>query len=95
MKRGRINRVFVSSRMAVIPELREKIKKRLCEEGYEVLPGDISGQTSKDKNFNVDIYNSIRELYLRDVLNSDALVAVLGYGYGNTSESKYERTGIS
>jgi tetratricopeptide (TPR) repeat protein len=79
--------------MAVIPELREKIRIRLYEEGYEVLPGEIAFQPSKDKSFDVNIYHSIRELCLRDVLNSDALVAVLGHGYGNTSD--YELTGIS
>lgn len=87
MKRRRINRVFVSSRMAVIPELREKIIKRLCDEGYEVLPGEIPDQTFKER------YHIIRELCLNDVLNSDALVAVLGHGYGNTSDC--EPTGIS
>jgi len=95
MKRRKIYRVFVSSRMAVIPELREKIKIRLCEEGYEVLPGDLDFQPSKDKSFNRDIYDRIRELCLRDVLNSDALIAVLGHGYGKTSDFKYEPTGIS
>ena len=94
MKRVKIYRVFVSSRMTVIPELRNKIKKRLYEEGYEVLPGEIAVQNSNDKRFE-NIYPIIRELCLRDVLDSDALVAVLGHGYGNTSEYKYERTGIS
>ncbi|UCH96267.1 MAG: hypothetical protein JSV88_05260 [Candidatus Aminicenantes bacterium] len=32
---------------------------------------------------------------IRDVLNSDALVAVLGHGYGDTSDYKCEPTGIS
>ena len=85
MKHGRINRVFVSSRMAVIPELREKIKIKLCEEGYEILPGETPDQNFKDQPFK-DYYHIIQELCLKDVLNSDALVAVLGHGYGNTSD---------
>jgi tetratricopeptide (TPR) repeat protein len=80
--------------MAVIPELREKIKIRLLEEGYEFLPGEIADQTSKDQPFK-DRYPIIRELCLKEVLDSDALVAVLGHGYGNTSDCECEPTGIS
>jgi hypothetical protein len=56
--------------MAVIPEFHAKIKKKLCKEGYVVLPllEEIDLQTSKDKGFNVDIYEIIRELCLRDVI---------------------------
>ena len=94
IKRRKIKRIFVSSRIAIIPEFREKIKTRLCEEGYEVLPGEISAKNYKDKRFE-NIYPIIRELCLKDVLNSEALVAVLGHGYGDTSDYEYEPTGIS
>lgn len=47
MNRGKINKVFLSSRVAVIPELREKIRNRLIDEDYEVLPGGWKGTGRK------------------------------------------------
>ncbi|UCH97551.1 MAG: DUF4062 domain-containing protein, partial [Candidatus Aminicenantes bacterium] len=94
MKRERINKVFVSSRIKVIPELRKEIANRLFAEGYEVLPKDILSQNSENKNFKKE-YPIKRELCLKDVRDSDALVAVLGHGYGDTSDSDIEPMGIS
>ena len=91
---GKMNKVFLSSRMAVIPELREKIRNRLIDEDYEVLPGEIPVPDSQDQSFK-DRYHIIREFCLNDVINSDALVAILGHGYGATSDFRCEPTGVS
>ncbi len=84
----------MSSRMAVIPKLRNEIEERLRKEGYEVLPGETDFQSSEDKNFE-DIYDDTRKFCLKGVINSDALIAVLGHGYGDTAKCKSEPTGIS
>lgn len=89
MKKVHQNTVFLSSRMEgeKIYNIREKIKNKLIREGYLVKPQEKPTLDFKE------YYSNIRDFCLSEVLNSDFLIAIIGYGYGNTS--KCEPTGIS